>query len=279
MADNGWIKFYKKTFENPVVMKDADHLAIWTWLLLKAAWKESDVWFDGKRVTLMPGDLPPISRNTIASELHISDSKVQRVLKTFEIEQQIEQQMSNKNRLISIVAWDEYQNGEQQTEQQVNSNRTASEQQVNTIEEYKTINNNNNRQIENEFTELWELYPKKAGKKDALRHYKASRKRGTSYDQVKQGILAYKNYIEKTGTDMQYVKQGSSFFNQEAWESDWTVPEQKQKPKTNVPIQPEPPSYKPFEPEPERKVEPMTEEQRRNRERILQGVSQIGGTA
>ena len=147
MGDNGWIKFYKKTFENPVVMKDADHLAIWTWLLLKAAWRESDVLFDDKRITLKPGDLPPVSRRTIASELHISESKVQRVLKRFEIEHQIEQQMGSKSRLISIVSWNEYQQGEQQSEPQVNHKRTPSEPQVNTIEEYK--NNKNTKNTKN----------------------------------------------------------------------------------------------------------------------------------
>ena len=125
-------------------MKDADHLAIWTWLLLKAAWRESDVLFDDKRITLKPGDLPPVSRRTIASELHISESKVQRVLKRFEIEHQIEQQMGSKSRLISIVSWDEYQQGEQQSEPQVNHKRTPSEPQVNTIEEYKNNKNTKN---------------------------------------------------------------------------------------------------------------------------------------
>ena len=137
----GYIKLYRKLFDNPIVMKDADHLAVWVWLLLKAAWKESEVTFDGKRITLQPGQLPPISRKTIARELQVEQSKVQRILKEFENQHQIEQQTSNRNRLISICAWNDYQQSEQQVEQQVNnsatSNRHQNEHNMKNNKEYK----------------------------------------------------------------------------------------------------------------------------------------------
>jgi uncharacterized phage protein (TIGR02220 family) len=118
-------------FDNPVVTKDAEHLAVWVYLLHYATHTGYDIMFGGKRITLKPGQLPT-SRASIARKLSISESKVQRILKTFEIEQQIEQQVDNRSRLITLINWDRYQKSEQQIEQQVNSNRTASEQQVNT---------------------------------------------------------------------------------------------------------------------------------------------------
>lgn len=123
----GFIKLHRRLLDNPIVCKDADHLAVWVWLLLKAAWQESDVTFDGEKITLLPGQLPPISRRTIASELLINESKVQRILKSFENEHQIEQQMGRHSRLISICSWDKYQLGEHQDEPQVNTKRTTSE--------------------------------------------------------------------------------------------------------------------------------------------------------
>jgi hypothetical protein len=140
---HGYIALHRKLLDNPVVCKDADHLAIWVWLLLKASWKESDVLFNGKRITLKPGELPPISRRTIASELHISDSKVQRVLKSFESEHQIEQRTNRQSRLITIVSWDKYQGSEPPSEPQVNHDRTTSEPRVNTIEESNKGNKGN----------------------------------------------------------------------------------------------------------------------------------------
>ena len=144
MGNNGFIMLHRRLLDNPIVCKDADHLAVWVWLLLKAAWVESDVAFGDKRITLQPGQLPPISRKTIASELRISESKVQRILKSFENEHQIEQHTNHQCRLISIVSWDKYQLREQPTERRANDERTTSEQRVNTIKEYKNINNNNN---------------------------------------------------------------------------------------------------------------------------------------
>jgi hypothetical protein len=65
---------------------------------------------------------------------------VQRILKTFKSEQQIEQQTTSRNRLITIVAWNEYQKSEQQNEQQVNNKRTTSEHK----QEYKEYKNKRN---------------------------------------------------------------------------------------------------------------------------------------
>lgn len=128
---DGYIKLYRKTLENPVICQDSEHLAVWVYLLLKATHTNYPAMFKGKRVILLPGQLLT-GRKSISLALCISEAKVQRILKAFESEQQIEQQTGNKNRLVSIVRWREYQSGEQQTEQQVNNNRTTSEQQVNT---------------------------------------------------------------------------------------------------------------------------------------------------
>lgn len=141
--DVGYLKLFRQTKNNPVVMKDADHLAIWIWLLMAAVFKPVDVTFGGRQMTLQPGQLTT-GRKKIASELHISESKVQRVLKCFENEHMIEQRTDHQCRLISIVSWHKYQISEQPNEQRVNNDRTTSEQRVNTKEEYKNIRNKEN---------------------------------------------------------------------------------------------------------------------------------------
>lgn len=147
---NGFIKLHRKLLDNPIVCKDADHLAVWVWLLLKAAWVESDVQFGKERITLQPGQLPPISRNTIANELRIDSSKVQRILKSFEIEHQIEQRTNHQSRLISICSWDKYQLGEQPNEQRVNNGCTTSEQpSEHNIRNIKNIKNIRNKEYIN----------------------------------------------------------------------------------------------------------------------------------
>ena len=141
---NGWIKLYRKIMENPIVAKDADHLAIWVYLLLNATHEAYPALFKGKKIVLQQGQLLT-GRKAISDRLAISESKVQRVLDDFKNEHQIEQQTSNKNRLISIVNWDFYQGSEHQIELQMNGKRTTDEQQVNTNKNVK-----NDKNVKNE---------------------------------------------------------------------------------------------------------------------------------
>ena len=134
----GWIKLHRKLLGNPIIVKDSDYLSVWIYVLLNATHKEYDTLFQGKRITLQKGQLIT-GRKSISEKLKINESKVQRILKTLESEQQIKQQKGNKNRLITILSWDKYQQDEQQIEQQVNNNRTTSEQQVNTNKNVKNI--------------------------------------------------------------------------------------------------------------------------------------------
>lgn len=68
-----------------------------------------------------------------------------------------------------------------------------------------------------EFESLWERYPRKAGKKDALRHYTTARKRGVPFETISNGVDRYVAYIKRNGVTPQYIKMGSSWFSQEAW--------------------------------------------------------------
>jgi len=138
----GWISVYRKILDSPVVCKDSDYFAVWMYLLLNATHKQYETIFEGKKIVLKKGQLITGRKVITGKFKNISESKVQRILKNLEIEHQIEQQTGTKNRLISILNWEHYQQSEQQNEQQVNNKRTTSEQQVNTY-------NNTNNEISN----------------------------------------------------------------------------------------------------------------------------------
>lgn len=268
MNDYTYIKLYRRTLKNRVVTKDAHHLAIWVWLLMKACKFPTEVDFGGDVITLKPGQYTT-GRKEIAEALSVNESKVYRVLKRFESEHLIEQRTDRQCTLITIVQWDKYQEDEQPTEQQVNNERTTNEQRVNTNKESKERKKVNNivQETEKEFDLLWNMYPKKSGRKDALRHYKAAKKQGVTFAEVRDGIIAYKNYIEKTGTEKQFIKMGSTFFCQRSWEDDYEVPARK--PKPSVPAQPEPPKYREFKPEPKRETVEMPDEIRKKLREIF----------
>ena len=154
----GYIKIHRKILENPIVCKDAETMAIWLYLLLNATYKPYDVLFNGCRISLKPGQLIT-GRLKIAKTLHCTESKVERTLTCFESEQQIKQQKTTRNRLITILNWDKYQVSEQPFEQQMNNKRTTSEQQVNTNNNIKNIKNkekkNNKEKVSLEEIELY----------------------------------------------------------------------------------------------------------------------------
>lgn len=146
MGGEGYVKIYRKLLDNPLVCKSAGHLAVWVYLLLNATHAEYRIMFEGRPITLLPGQLIT-SRQAISSDMKLCDSMVQRILKSFEIEHQIEQQTTPRNRLITIVNWIEYQSPEQQAEQQLNNKRTTTEQQLNTNNNVKNIKNKRNIDI------------------------------------------------------------------------------------------------------------------------------------
>ena len=139
----GWIKLYRKSLEN-FTFSDPDYLAVWIRLLLKANFEEHSIIFNNQKMLIKSGQLIT-SRLKIAIESQVQESKVERILKCLENEQQIEQQKFNKFRLITIINWNKYQNNEQQIEQQMNNKRTTSEQPVNT---YK--NNKKEKKVKND---------------------------------------------------------------------------------------------------------------------------------
>lgn len=98
--------------------------------------KNSDRFID-----IMPGQILT-SRVTLSKETGIHRSKLERILKAFENEQQIEQQTFTKYRVITILNWIDYQSSEQQNEQQTSNKRATNEQQMSTKKKVKKDKNN-----------------------------------------------------------------------------------------------------------------------------------------
>ena len=125
---SGWIKIHRKILNNPVVMKDPDHFTVWMYLLLTASHQEYKTLFGGKLITLKPGQLIA-GRKKISRATKVDESKVKRILKLFEADQQIDQQTKRYGSVISILAWNEYQNFDQQNDQPVTNDCPTNDQQ------------------------------------------------------------------------------------------------------------------------------------------------------
>lgn len=167
----GWISLYRKVLSNPVIMKDADHFAVWCYLLLSATHKRQKAVFGNEKITLEEGQLI-IGRKKIASDLKISESKVERILNYFNSEQrfeqqseqqneqhferQIEQQKNSKGRLITMKNWGVYQKVNNTFEGQVNNEVNSTLNNVSDTNNniYNNTNNNISNNINNTNKEI-----------------------------------------------------------------------------------------------------------------------------
>ena len=140
----GYIKLHRKMLDNPIVCKDSDYFSVWVYLLLHAVHSKCDVSFGKERITLLPGQLTT-GRKVIANKLKISESKVQRILDSFEKENQIEQITNYQCRIVTICSWTKYQVKNQA------SMLLQSEQQSEQPNAQK-VNNKMNNKVNNDIT-------------------------------------------------------------------------------------------------------------------------------
>lgn len=108
MADEkGWIKIHRSIFRNPWMLRP-NVLAVWMYILGRVKWRPTDVVFEGKRITLQPGQ-GLFKLREIAADLRISRGTLFRVIDVLKTETQIETQTSPRNTVITVVNWEKYQ--------------------------------------------------------------------------------------------------------------------------------------------------------------------------
>jgi len=134
--NNGWIKLHRKLLENPISQKP--HYAwLWIVLLLKANHSDNDFIWNGEKQTCKRGQILT-GRKQLSLETNLKQGTIENILKYLEKDGQIEQQKTNKFRLITVKNYDKYQEVKQQSDNKV----TTKWQQNDT--------NNNNKNEKNE---------------------------------------------------------------------------------------------------------------------------------
>ena len=108
LPEMGFVCLYR-SLEKKGFYSDSEYVHLWVHLLLSASWQEKEFLFDGTLRKLKPGQFI-VGRMKLAKATGINRSKIERILKVFANENMIEQQTTNKFRIISIINWDLYQN-------------------------------------------------------------------------------------------------------------------------------------------------------------------------
>ena len=143
--DNGWIKIHKGIWNNPWMYKP-NVLTVWVYILCHVEWQPTDVIFEGKRITLQPGQ-GLFKFTEIAKKLDIPTSTLYRIVDLLKNEKQIEKQKSPRNTLVSVVNWEKYQTNDKQNGKQMGNKWETNGKQmgnlpiIKEIEERKNIKN------------------------------------------------------------------------------------------------------------------------------------------
>lgn len=150
------------------------------------------------------------SERDLAERWKWSRGKVKRFLDELEEDEQINQgngpQNINVTSLITITNYELYQPLEPQTGHKRAANSTIDnndkKKKKEPIEHFP-----NAQEI---FEKCWSIYPRKEGKIEAQKHFKASVK---SAEEARELFIAIQRYKELVADrEMQHVKQGNSFF-------------------------------------------------------------------
>ena len=207
----GWIKLHRSILEKGWIKKP-EYVQLWVVLLLLASHDDREYFWNGKTIILKSGQLIT-GRKSLSQKTGIDENKIERILKCFKSEQQIEQQTTSTSRLISILNWKKFQQFEQPFEQRVNNERTTSEQRVNTNKELKKGNNEKNEK-ELLFNLFWDLYQHKEDKKKALQLWGK-----LTIEEMNKIIEVVPKYVLST-PDKQFRKHPKTYLYNRSWENE-----------------------------------------------------------
>lgn len=140
MENTGWVCLWRK-IQDKGWYKNAKYVQLWVHILIKANHKPNEFMWNKEIIIIKEGQFIT-GRKKLASETGLNESTIEKILKVFEKEHQIEQQKTTKFRLITVINWKEYQEKEQQSNNRV----TTKEQQSNT----NNNDNNDNKVIVSE---------------------------------------------------------------------------------------------------------------------------------
>lgn len=124
--EQGWIKLHRKLIDNPIT-KNSQYFHLWVILLLRANHKQNKMMWNNNFIVIKEGQFVT-GRDELNRLSGIPPTTIERILKYLENGHQIEQQKTNKYRLITIVNWKEHQSLDNKT---VNK-RTSSGHQTDT---------------------------------------------------------------------------------------------------------------------------------------------------
>ena len=227
--ENGYILLHRKIL-NWQWYHDTNVFSLFIDLLLDANYEDSKIGFQVIKRGQVLTSLKRMSERT-----GLSYKEIRTALSKLEKSGEIDKQTTNRYSIITIKNYNDYQD--------IDKQRANKRQTKGNIKEYKeekeykednilSKDNNIYVDLENEFEEVWKLYPRKEGKAKAKNIFIKARKKGITKELILEGLNNYLSYIRFKSIEPQYIKMGSTWFNGECWNDTYNL-ETKIKNKSN----------------------------------------------
>ena len=213
MADNGFIKLYKKMLKWEWY-DDINTKVLFFHCLLRANWCPTR-WHG---VELQAGQFVT-SLASLAKETKLTVRQVRVALDHLIMTGEVTSKCQSKYRIITVNSWNEYQGNDKQVDKQMTNKRQANDKQVTTDKEIKEIKEVKNINIDVinkyslSFNEFWDAYPRKQDKGQAYKCYQARLNDGYTEEQLLTACKNYAEECEREKREKKFTKVASTFLS------------------------------------------------------------------
>ena len=144
--------------------------------------------------------------------------------------------ITNTNLNNDVIKKEKYKKEKKSVESSVSTEPTLFSPTV------KDTHNFDKPNLEADFEKLWQMYPCKQGKTKAYEKFVKAVKSGVEVSKIEDGLKRYNQYIKVHNVEREFIKHGSTWFNQRCWEDEYDLTPPK--PKASVPeVKPPPKPY------------------------------------
>lgn len=226
-----WIRMQTAIFEHELFQAEPlTEREAWLWLIAHAAWKDTK-----HRVGMDVHDVQTGSLFVTLRQLQNvwrwkSDYRVRAFLKVLEKHEMIVSKSNAGKTHVTICNYSHYQEAERND----NAEKTQTKRTKDTNTPINTSSLRSEVSIDSEFeTDFWPTYPRKIGKGQALKAFRAARKH-VALEAILAGLS---RYVEsRRGENPEFTKHASTWLNGQCWTDE---PETKRVSKQSSPQQSE----------------------------------------
>lgn len=206
----GYTKSFRRKWTHHVFrnLRDA---AVWSWMTDSAAWKDTKVRFGERVIELKRGQLVT-SERFIADGFCMDRQVVRRLWDALEDEQMITREKTHGGTIITICNYDKYQSQTEVENPPANPGQTHVEPTPNPN---KNEGNkyNEDKSLNADFDEWYSAYPLRKGRGQALKAYRAARKKA----EAASLLAGAKRYAADPKRKPDFTQYPATWLNGEGW--------------------------------------------------------------